>query len=120
LAGLPFGTVEPGEARTACQLPGKRLLASRQVKRLKQGLFRMAILIRKQRSLYVALDPQQVGHIKKVSAFLDPSNLPMGQRLRIWATMHDTSSTEPAAASMLAGRNLATNRCRPQKMRSGK
>lgn len=44
----------------------------------------------------------------------------LGQRLRTWATMHETSSTEPLAASMLAGRNLATNGCRPLKMHRGR
>ena len=31
-----------------------------------------------------------------------------------WATMRAISSTLPALASMLAGRSLAANRCRPQ------
>ena len=37
-----------------------------------------------------------------------------GQRWRMRATIRAISSTLPALASMLAGRNLAANRCRPQ------
>src|SRR5262245_25291368 len=37
-----------------------------------------------------------------------------GQRLRMWATMRATSSTEPAEASMSARRSLAANKSRPQ------
>ena len=38
----------------------------------------------------------------------------LGQRPRIWAMIRATSSMLPALASMFAGRNLATKRCRPQ------
>jgi hypothetical protein len=38
----------------------------------------------------------------------------LGQRWRIWATIRATSSMLPALASMLAGRNFAASRCRPQ------
>jgi len=37
-----------------------------------------------------------------------------GQRWPMRATIRAISSTLPALASMLAGRNLAANRCRPQ------
>jgi hypothetical protein len=35
-----------------------------------------------------------------------------GQRRRIWATMRAISPTAPAAASILAGRSFAANKCR--------
>jgi hypothetical protein len=38
----------------------------------------------------------------------------LGQRRRIWATIRAISSTLPALASILAGRNLAASKCRPQ------
>src|SRR5271166_4642779 len=39
-----------------------------------------------------------------------------GQRARMSPMMRATSSTAPALASILERRNLAANRCRPQKM----
>jgi hypothetical protein len=39
-----------------------------------------------------------------------------GQHARTWATIRATSSTAPAAASMLERRSLAASRWRPQKM----
>src|SRR5580700_151927 len=80
LVELPSATVEPSETGTASQLPGKCLLLSSPIKRLEQGPLRIDILIRKQRSLYVALDPQGVRHIEKVSALLDQTNLAINCR----------------------------------------
>jgi hypothetical protein len=43
-----------------------------------------------------------------------------GHCARIWATMRAVSSTAPAAASISARRGLATRRCGPLKIYSGK